>query len=61
LELGNLRRTTLQVRERKRWRRQVLVGVETSDGGDVSDVGDLDHRILLTIVVDILVGRKWRK
>lgn len=61
MELGNLRRTVLQVHERKGRRRQVLVGVETSDGGDISDVGNLNHRILLTVVVDKLVGRKWRK
>ena len=60
LELGHLRRAQ-QVHERKRWRRQVLVGVETSDGGDVSDVGYLNHGVLLAIVADVLVGRKWRK
>jgi hypothetical protein len=60
LELGHLRRA-LQVHEWKWRRRQVLVRVETSDGGDVSDVGYLNHGVLLAIVADVLVGRKWRK
>lgn len=58
LELGHLRRA-LQVHKREWWRRKVLVGVETSDGGDVSDVGYLNHGVLLAIVADVLVGRKW--
>lgn len=60
LELGHLRRA-LQVHEWKRWRRQVLVGVETSDGSDVRDVRYLDHRVLLTEAVHVLVWWVWRK
>lgn len=45
---------------RCRWR-QVLVGVETSNGSNVSDVGYLNHRILLAEVADILVGRVRRE
>ena len=43
------------------WRRQVLVGVETSDGSDVRDVRYLDHRVLLTEAVHVLVWGVWRK
>ena len=60
LELGHLRRA-LQVHEWKWRRRQVLVRIETSNGGDVSDVGYLNHGVLLAIVADVLIRRKWRK
>lgn len=43
-----------------RWR-QVLVGVESSDGSDVGNVRYLNHCVLLAVVADVLVRRERRK
>lgn len=60
LELGDSR-TAWQVREGQRRWRQVLVGVEASNGCDVGNVRYLNHRILLAVVADVLIWRERRK